>query len=57
MATMMGKQIALLIAEGRADLPLDQPRAIPLHALYPIAVGGRMIRGTLADLLAARIRG
>ncbi len=56
MATMMGKQLAQQITEGWAALPLESPRAIPLHGLYPIGIAGRMVAGYLRDRLLPGIR-
>ena len=56
MATMMGKQLARLITQGRAELPLEPSRPIPLHGLYPIGIAGRTLGGLIGDRIIPRIR-
>jgi len=49
MATMMGKQMAMLLAGEVPDLPVQAMSSIPLHGLRQIALSYRLIAGTLLD--------
>ena len=54
MATMMGKQLALLSGGVEPDLTVDEPRRIPLHEFYPAGILFRIVSGHLQDALTRR---
>ncbi len=49
MATMMGKQLALVLNDEKAALPVTSLEKIPLHAFYPIGVSTRIVSGHVRD--------
>ena len=51
MATMMGKQLSLLLGQRQPDLAVKQLEAVPLHGCYPIGVTARIISGHVRDYL------
>jgi hypothetical protein len=55
MSTAMGAQLAQRIAQPGADfdMPVTAMKAIPLHALWPVAVKAAIVRGRVSDFLAA----
>ncbi len=55
MATMMGKQLAILCKGERPDLTVDAPEKIPFHQFYPAAIASRIIGGHVFDSFTRRI--
>ena len=51
MATMMGKQLALLVTGPVPAISAESPRAIPLHSFRRIGVSARIMSGYLRDCL------
>ena len=51
MATMMGKQLSLVLNQQNTDLSLKKLKRIPLHRFYPIGVCTRIICGHVNDYL------
>jgi glycine/D-amino acid oxidase-like deaminating enzyme len=49
MATMMGKQMAMLVEGEQPDMPVEPLARIPLHGLRQIALSYRLIAGTVLD--------
>lgn len=54
MATMMGKQLALLCQGESPDLTIDSVERIPLHRFYPAGIACRIIGGHLMDAFTRR---
>ncbi len=59
LASALGAELARRAIDPRAELaiPVSPLRAIPLHALWPLAVKAAVLRGRLADRLADRLEG
>ncbi len=51
MATMMGKQMASVVAGEEPDMPLEPMSRIPLHGLRQVGLSARLIAGSLLDRL------
>ena len=49
MATMMGKQLAMVATGERPDMPVESMSRIPLHRLRQVALSYRLIAGTFLD--------
>jgi len=56
MATMMGKQLAMAVTEGKSELPMEISRPIPLHRFHGLGIAARLVGGTLVDAGTRRIR-
>ncbi|MGI9317107.1 MAG: NAD(P)/FAD-dependent oxidoreductase, partial [bacterium] len=54
MATMMGKQLALLCQGERPDLTVDNLQKIPFHYFHPMGIASRIISGHLLDRFTRR---
>ncbi len=59
LASALGAELARRLIDSRAELalPVSALRAIPLHALWPLAVKAAVLRGRIADRLADRLGG
>ena len=55
MATMMGKQLARVVANEEISLPLEQPRSVPFHRFYRGGVAARILTGHLKDRFTRRV--
>lgn len=53
-ATLMGSQLGLAVAEGKAVLPIEAPRPVPLHWFHPLGIAVRIAKGELTDQLRRR---
>lgn len=45
MATLMGSRLASVVAEGKAALPIEAPRPVPLHRFHPLSIALRIAKG------------
>lgn len=51
MATMMGKQLSLLLRQQQTGLVVKRLEPVPLHRWYPLGVTARIISGHVRDYL------
>jgi glycine/D-amino acid oxidase-like deaminating enzyme len=51
MATMMGKQLSLVLKQQPTGLAVKKLEQIPLHSLHPIGVTARIVCGHVSDYL------
>jgi hypothetical protein len=49
MATMMGKQLAAVVAGEQPHMPVETMRRIPLHGLRQVGLSYRLMAGALLD--------
>lgn len=54
MATLMGSQLGLAVAEGKAVLPIEAPSPVPLHRFHPLGIAVRTAKGELTDRFRPR---
>jgi len=55
MATMMGKQLAMVARGETPELAMEQPKRIPLHGFHNLGIAARVISGHLVDACTSRI--
>ena len=55
MATMMGKQISMVLQGKSSGLPIEQSRGIPFHRFNKAGIAARMISGRLKDKMTRRL--
>ncbi|MBX2878701.1 MAG: FAD-binding oxidoreductase [Granulosicoccus sp.] len=56
MATMMGKQLSLVLQDRTPGLPVEELNSIPLHQFNKIGIACRMVSGYLSDRLVRRLK-
>ncbi len=56
MATMMGKQLSLVLQEKIPGLPVEESTPISLHRFHKIGIATRMVSGYLSDRLTRRLK-
>jgi glycine/D-amino acid oxidase-like deaminating enzyme len=49
MATMMGKQLAMIVAGEKSDMPVEPVQRIPLHWLRQVGISFRLVAGSFLD--------
>ena len=55
MATMMGKQLAMVARGETPELAMEQSKRIPLHGFHNLGIAARVISGHLVDACTSRV--